>query len=91
MSAPKELIKIGEFARRAGTNLRTLRYYEEIGLLGPAHRSSGGFRYYRPTDVHRLRMVHTLQELRLPMHMARQRIIREGISLKFTGLKFAND
>jgi DNA-binding transcriptional MerR regulator len=66
-----DLVKIGEFARRAGTNLRTLRYYEEIGLLVPAHRSSGGFRYYRPTDVHRLRMVQTLQELGLPLERIR--------------------
>ena len=59
------LLKIGEFARQAGTNLRTLRYYEEIGLLRPAARSKGGFRYYRLTDVNRLRMVQTLQELGL--------------------------
>src|SRR5262245_55266179 len=32
----KGLVKIGDFARLAGTNLRTLRYYEEIGLLRPA-------------------------------------------------------
>ena len=63
---PKQaLLKIGEFARLAGTNLRTLRYYEEIGLLEPARRSKGGFRYYRTTDVNRLRMVQTLQELGL--------------------------
>ena len=65
MSQPQEFLKIGEFARLAGTNLRTLRYYEELNLLAPAQRSDGGFRYYRPTDVHRFRTIHSLQELGL--------------------------
>jgi len=70
MSAPSKpqeprLLKIGEFARRAGTNLRTLRYYEEIGLLTPAARSKGGFRFYRESDANRLTMVQTLQGLGL--------------------------
>ena len=59
-----ELLKIGDFARIAGTNLRTLRYYEEVGLLTPAHRSQGGFRYYRQTDLNRLNMIRDLQATR---------------------------
>ena len=39
MKENSELLKIGDFARVAGTNLRTLRYYEELGLLTPAARS----------------------------------------------------
>jgi DNA-binding transcriptional MerR regulator len=60
-----EILKIGDFARLAGTNLRTLRYYEELGLLMPASRSQGGFRYYRRTDLNRLNMIRDLQELGL--------------------------
>ncbi len=63
----KDLLKIGDFARLASTNLRTLRYYEELGLLSPALRSEGGFRYYRPTDVNRVRMIRGLQELGLQL------------------------
>lgn len=66
-NADPKLLKIGDFARLAGTNLRTLRYYEEIGLLHPASRSKGGFRYYRETDVHRLALVQTLQDLGLDL------------------------
>ena len=66
------LLKIGDFADLAGTNLRTLRYYEEIGLFAPAARSTGGFRYYRQTDVNRLRMVQSLQELGLPLERIRE-------------------
>lgn len=65
MTDTPDLLKIGEFAREAGTNLRTLRYYEELGLIQPAARSSGGFRYYRPTDVHRVHLIRDLQELGL--------------------------
>jgi len=66
-SRDRNLIKIGDFARLAGTNLRTLRYYEEIGLLQPATRSTGGFRYYRAKDLDRLRMVASLQGLGLDL------------------------
>ena len=67
-----ELLKIGDFARLAGTNLRTLRYYEELGLLGAAARSQGGFRYYRRTDVNRLNMIRDLQDLGLSLDRIRE-------------------
>jgi len=70
--AANELLKIGDFAKLAGTNLRTLRYYEEIKLLNPASRSQGGFRYYRRTDLHRLGMIHDLQALGLPLERVRE-------------------
>lgn len=66
-SSPPELLKIGDFARLADTNLRTLRYYEELGLLEPAMRSRGGFRYYRRTDINRMRLIRDLQELGLAL------------------------
>jgi DNA-binding transcriptional MerR regulator len=65
------LLKIGDFAKIAGTNLRTLRYYEELGLLSPAQRSQGGFRYYRQTDLNRLNMIRDLQELGLHLDRIR--------------------
>ena len=71
-SAAGDLLKIGDFAKRAGTNLRTLRYYEEIGILRPASRSSGGFRYYRAEDLDRLRMVANLQGLGLGLAQIRE-------------------
>lgn len=66
------LVKIGDFARLAGTNLRTLRYYEEIGLLRPTARSPGGFRYYRREDLDRLAMVASLQRLGLELAQIRE-------------------
>ena len=85
VTAPQdELIKIGDFAKLAGTNLRTLRYYEELGLLAPASRSTGGFRYYRADDLDRLRMVANLQ--RLGLELAR---IRTLMDTRGTGLSRA--
>jgi DNA-binding transcriptional MerR regulator len=75
-----ELLKIGDFARLADTNLRTLRYYEELGLIHPASRSQGGFRYYRRTDVNRVNLIRDLQELGL--HLDR---IRELMSARSSG------
>ena len=72
------LLKIGEFASLAGTNLRTLRYYEELGLLIPAERSQGGFRYYRPTDLNRVQMIHYLQELGLQLETIRDLLDARG-------------
>lgn len=80
MNAPHDLLKIGDFARVADTNLRTLRYYEELGLITPARRSQGGFRYYRRTDLNRVQMIRALQELGL--HLDR---IRDLISARSAG------
>lgn len=81
MTQQDGLLKIGDFARLAGTNLRTLRYYEEIALLVPAARSQGGFRYYRETDLNRLNMIRDLQELGLHLDRIRELMsTREGSS-----------
>lgn len=76
--AGSPLVKIGDFAKLAGTNLRTLRYYEEIGLLQPASRSAGGFRYYRHEDLDRLRMVASLQTLGLELARIRELMDTRG-------------
>ncbi len=78
MSSHPDLLKIGDFARLASTNLRTLRYYEELGLLTPSHRSQGGFRYYRSTDVNRVNMIRDLQELGLQLERIRELISARG-------------
>lgn len=72
MSPQEDLLKIGDFAKLANTNLRTLRYYEELGLIHPATRSQGGFRYYRHTDINRVQMIRDLQELGLHLDRIRE-------------------
>ena len=57
-------LRIGEVAARTGTTTRTIRYYEEIGLLPRAEqRESGAHRLYDEADVERLAEVLRLKEL----------------------------
>ena len=56
-------LKIGELAKSLGVTPRTLRYYEEIGLMPPALRLEGGARVYAPDEVLRLRFILKLKEL----------------------------
>jgi len=67
MAIPQDCLRIGDFARLGGTNLRTLRYYEQLGLMAPVARTEGGFRYYRRTDLNRLKMIRELQALGLEL------------------------
>ncbi len=64
MSASAPSLRIGDVARLAGTTPRTIRYYEEIGLLPQAPaRPSGQHRLYTDTEVERLREVMRLKDL----------------------------
>lgn len=57
-------LRIGDVARLVGTTPRTIRYYEEVGLLPDApRRPSGGHRTYTDNDVERLREVMRMKEL----------------------------
>lgn len=58
---------IGELARRAGCKVQTVRYYEGVGLIPPAPRSSGGQRRYRQADVQRLGFIRHARELGFPL------------------------
>lgn len=60
-SDPKELSQIGEVAERLGVSPRTIKYYEELGLVAPEERSPGGFRLYGASDVERLERVLRLK------------------------------
>src|SRR5690348_9034303 len=64
MSPDERALRIGEVAAMTGTTSRTIRYYEEIGLLpAPEERVSGAHRLYGGADVERLREVLRLKDL----------------------------
>jgi DNA-binding transcriptional MerR regulator len=65
------LHRIGEVAARAGVTTRTLRYYQELGLLAPSGRSPGGTRRYSESDIARLLRI---LELRNVMGLGLERI-----------------
>lgn len=56
-------LQIGEVAERTGVTQRTLRFYEEKGLLKPPTRMDGGFRLYSEQDVKRVKHIRRLQDL----------------------------
>ncbi len=63
-AAPARELRIGEVAKRAGVTPRTIRYYEEIGLLPPAaDRDPGSHRLYGERDVERLEELLQLKEV----------------------------
>ncbi len=59
---PKKM-KIGELAQRTGFTTKTIRYYEQIGLLAAPERSDSGYRLYGPDDVERLEFVDKAKRL----------------------------
>jgi DNA-binding transcriptional MerR regulator len=64
MSAATSTLRIGELARLAGTTPRTVRYYEELGLLAQAgEREAGEHRTYTEADLERLRELLRLKSL----------------------------
>jgi DNA-binding transcriptional MerR regulator len=80
------LMWIGELANRAGITLRTVRYYEELGLINHAVRTKGGFRLYDDGELRKLEMIRDLQELDFPLSkirslFARKRAARSGADL----------
>ena len=60
------ILRIGALARRAGTTVPTIRYYEQIGLLRPAARS-GGQRTYDNEDVRRLSFIRRCRDFDFPI------------------------
>jgi DNA-binding transcriptional MerR regulator len=55
--------RIGEVADRVGVSTRTIRYYEELGLLGSAGRTKGAHRLYTEADITRLHELIRLRDL----------------------------
>jgi DNA-binding transcriptional MerR regulator len=67
VSTRAHLLRIGQLARQAGSTSKTLRYYDEIGLLRPAARSASGYRLYGGEEIQRLRFVRRARGLGLSL------------------------
>lgn len=73
----------GAFARKTGVSVRTLRYYDQIGLLSPSCRTAAGYRLYTDDDLIRLQQVlalkflgFSLEDVRTALHVAPQALQR---------------
>jgi len=56
-------MNIGEASRQSGLPPKTIRYYEETGLIRPAARAGNGYRDYSDADVHKMKFVRHAREL----------------------------
>jgi DNA-binding transcriptional MerR regulator len=70
--AGNALMQIGEVAERTGLSLRTIRYYEEVGLVVPSTRSQGGFRLYTDEHVDRLQVIKRMKPLDFSLDQMRE-------------------
>jgi len=60
-------MRIGDLAKKAGTTMRTIRYYEQLGLIQPVGRTKGGFRLYEEDELRKLKLIKSLQLLDIPL------------------------
>ncbi|RMF94414.1 MAG: MerR family transcriptional regulator [Candidatus Schekmanbacteria bacterium] len=61
------LYKIGEVAKKLGISTRTLRYYEELGLLNPPSKTNGKVRYYNKHTIFLVKAIRKLQSMGLTL------------------------
>ncbi len=59
--------QIGELAGSLGITTRTLRLYEQLGLIDPPRRTEGGIRFYDKEDIRRIKFVLKVKELGIPL------------------------
>jgi DNA-binding transcriptional MerR regulator len=59
----RRFYRTGEFARKVAVSVRTLRYYDRVGLLSPSHHSQAGYRLYTDEDLVRLQQILALKFL----------------------------
>lgn len=76
--------RIGEIADATGLTVRTLHYYEQIGLLTPAARTEAGHRLYGPDEVKRLYRISRLRQLGLPLDGVRASLESSGGDVRDT-------
>ncbi|RDG38354.1 MerR family transcriptional regulator [Streptomyces corynorhini] len=67
-----EHMRIGEVAARTDLSLRTIRHYEDTGLVLPSARSQGGFRLYTEADVGRLMVIRRMKPLGFSLEEMRE-------------------
>lgn len=76
------MLKVGELATRTGLTVRTLHFYDEIGLLAPAARTRAGHRLYSVREVERLQQIGSLRGLGLSLEEIRACLERPDVSLE---------
>ena len=73
--------KVGELAKMAGVTIRTLRFYDQIGLFSPSGYSQSGYRLYTENDISRLQQIMSLKEMGLSLEQIKA--VMTGDQLNF--------
>jgi DNA-binding transcriptional MerR regulator len=74
--------KVRELSRQTGLSVRTLHYYDEIGLLSPSQRTGSGHRLYTAGDVGRLQQIKSLQHLGFTLREVQECLDRPDFPLR---------
>lgn len=71
--AVHQLLKIGEVAQESGLSIKTIRYYDQLGLLSPSvERNKAGYRLFKPIVIKRLKFIKKTQSLGLSLKEIRE-------------------
>ncbi|WP_182914140.1 methyltransferase domain-containing protein [Paenibacillus sp. 1011MAR3C5] len=76
-----EWMTAGQFADKAGVTIRTVRFYDKVGLLTPSHRTESGHRYYSKQDLARLQQILTLKYIGLTIDEISRIIHKDGLNV----------
>lgn len=68
------IMKINQLSKLTNVLSKTIRYYEEVGLLPEASRNSNGYRQYSSSDVERLVFIRRCRELKIPLEQIKMLI-----------------
>ncbi|MGO4110488.1 MerR family transcriptional regulator [Paenibacillus sp. YAF4_2] len=74
------LWKVGDLAKLTGLTVRTLRFYDQIGLFSPSSQTDSGHRLYDESDLSRLHQILTLKELGLSLEEIKETLSAKQIS-----------
>lgn len=73
-------LKVGDLAKQTGVSIRTLHYYDEIGLLSPSHRTEAGYRLYGDRDILRLQQIMSLRQIGFSLEEIRECLEQRNFS-----------
>jgi DNA-binding transcriptional MerR regulator len=74
----RETLLIGDVAEKAGVSVDTIRYYERLRLLQPAHRTASGYRKFYPTAIDRIKFIRDAKELGFSLSQIKELMLSGG-------------
>ena len=76
------MMTVNEVSKLTGVSIRTLQYYDTIGLLPPAWYTEAGYRLYDDTAMERLQQILLFRELEFPLKEIKRLIVKSSWTLE---------